>query len=62
MKVEQRLVVLLDGIEIQAINGETSWTSVEVDIPAGDHLLQWRLEEGASGNNGAAHVRRLEFD
>ena len=47
------LRVLLDGVEVSSISGNTIWARAEVPIPPGLHAVAWVYSKDASGRAGA---------
>ena len=48
-----RLRMLVDDIEVAAIDGFSEWENLSVLIPAGTHEVKWSYEKDASGSLGA---------
>ena len=57
------LQFLIDGARQGEWSGEVPWTPVEVAVPAGEHILEWRYSKDASVSEGddAAWVDDLEI-
>lgn len=53
----------LDGVITRSISGEIDWTQVSVDIPAGDHIIEWEYSKDLSVNAGldAAWVDEVQI-
>ena len=50
--LNDRLELYLDGSVVAAIHGDMDWARRTVDIPAGDHNLEWRYSKNATGAAG----------
>jgi subtilisin family serine protease len=58
------LRVLLDGVAVSSISGDSTWALVEVPIPEGLHVITWSYSKDASGRAGAdaGWVDQLTFN
>lgn len=50
--VNDWFMFLLDGVEQTRISGETDWQMYEIQIPAGDHALNWFFHKNDSVSQG----------
>lgn len=45
--------ILIDGVEVAWIDGETDWEHVEVEVPeGGEHQIVWRYSKDSDGHDG----------
>lgn len=49
-----KLMILLDGIQMPAMSGETAWIDATMNIAgAGEHLVEWRYSKDGSVSTGS---------
>lgn len=47
------LRLFVDGAEVEAWSGTVTWTTYELDLPAGPHTIEWRYTKDASLSSGS---------